>query len=370
MSGLSLGIDFGSRGAKIIVAGGTATRTSLLHASSFALGDGFVKELRGWVRERNLTGVRAVVSIPAHEAVLRWVMLPNVRGDERRDAARFKVKRHLPFPVEDAYVEATAPDSNEEGVASALVIAVRRELVERRAEVAASAGLVPVAAELDAQGILRVTERRLQERSRVWRNASLTVLDIGSERTQMVVVQNQEMQFLRSVRFGVQQLTDAVAETLNVTVGEAETYLAHPGCNLRLDGKLVIDSPDEALILDVNPILERLTRECLRLLRYFRSLHPERSYAGILDHMVLSGGAAGLRGLAEYLSGFLKLRVEPVRPFAGLAANIDGEAFRRLTLSQETYTVALGLALSGLESAVADTKEGESERQFLWQRRA
>ena len=370
MNEICMGVDFGSRGAKIVVASGTAERTSLQHATVLPLGDGFNKALRAWVRERGLQGVRAVLSIPADKAILRWVMLPNVTGDERREAARFKVKRHLPFPVEEAYVEATAPESTEEGVAPSLVIAVRREIVKRRAESVAYAGLVPVAAELDAQGILRVVERRLQERSRVWRNASLTVLDIGSERTQMVVVQNQELQFLRSVRFGVRQLTEAVASALDIAPEEAEARLALPGCGLRPDGRLVIDSPTEAAVIDVSAVLERLTRECLRLLRYFRSLHPERSYAGILDHMVLSGGAAGLRGLAEYLSGFLKLRVEAVRPFAGLAASIDGEAFRRLTLNQEAYTVALGLAFSGLEGAVAATKEGEHERQFLWQRGA
>jgi len=363
-------LDFGSRSAKIIVADATPTGTALQHATTLPLGPGFERRLRTWVRERRLQGVRCVVSIPADKAILRWVMLPNVEGAERREAARFKVKRHLPFPVEEAYVEATAPESIEEGVGSSLVIAVRREIVESRAAAAAYAGLVPIAAELDAQGILRVVERRLQERSRIWRNASLTVLDIGADRTQMVVVQNQAMQFMRSVRFGMDGITEAVAAALEISREEAEARIAQPGCGLRPDGRLVIDSASEAAVIDVSSVLERLTRECLRLLRYFRSLHPERSYAGILDHMVLSGGAAGLRGLAEYLSGFLKLRVETVRPFAGLAASIDGETFRQLTLRQEAYTVSLGLALSGLGGAVSTAKEGEHERKFLWQRGA
>ena len=370
MSDVCLGIDFGSRGAKIIAAGGRGARTTLQHAAVLPLGEGFDKALRAWVRERGLGGARAVLSIPADKAALRWVTLPNVAGDERREAARFKVKRHLPFPVEEAYVEATPAPSGEEGVAASLVIAVRREVVAERAAAAAFAGLRPVAAELDAQGILRVVERRLQERSRVWRNASLTVLDIGGDRTQMIVVQNQEMQFLRSVRFGTGLLTAAVAEALDLSAEEAEARLASPACSLRCDGRLVIDSPDEAAVVDASAVLARLTRECLRLLRYFRSLHPERSYAGILDHMVLSGGAAGLRGLAEFLGGELKLRVEPVRPFAGLAASIDGEAFRRLALSQEAYTVALGLAFSGLDGAVSRKEEDERERKFLWQRGA
>ena len=371
MKNVCLGLDFGSRGAKIIVANEALSRIGLQHATTLSFGDRpFGKELRAWVRERELVGCRTVVSIPADMAARRWVSLPNVEGAERREAARFKVKRHLPFPVEEAYVEAAAPASDAEGVAATLVIAVRREDVARRVESIVQAGLTPVAAELDAQGILRVIERRLQERSRVWRNASLTVLDIGADRTQMVVVQNQELQFLRSVKFGTAMIVEALAAALDLSFAEAEARLAQPSTGLRPDGKLVMDSLDEAAIVDVSPVLERLTRECLRLLRYFRSLHPDRSYAGILDHMVLSGGAAGLRGLSEFLSAFLKLRVEPVRPFAGLAASIDGDAFRQLTLSQEAYTVALGLALSGLERSHVAKKEGRDESQFLWQRSA
>ncbi len=365
-----LGMDFGSRGAKIIVAKTTHSRMALQHATTLPLGENFKKSLRSWVRERELQGTPTVVSIPADKAVLRWIMLPNVVGAERREAARFKVKRHLPFPVEEAYVEATAPESEEEGVAASLVIAVRREVVEERAEAVAYSGLVPIAAELEAQGVLRVVERRLQERSRVWRNASMTILDIGTENTQMYVVQNQQLQFLRSVRFGGRQLTEAVASALDISYEEAEVRLALPGSALRQDGKLVMDTASETAIVDVSPVMERLTRECLRLLRYFRSLHPERSYAGILDHMVLSGGPAGLRGLPEYLGNFLKLRVEPVRPFTGLSASIDGEAFRQLTLSQEAYTVGLGLALCGLDGIGSNKKEKENERQFVWQRSA
>lgn len=369
MTDACLGIDFDRRAAKIIVASGTASRPSLLHAATLDFDSGLNKRLKAWVHDRRLQGIPTVVSIPSDEAVLRWIMLPNVASAERRAAARFKVKRHLPFPVEDAYIESTAPPTTDEGVAPSLVIAVRRETIAQRVEPLTYAGLKPVAAELEAQGVLRIVDRRLQERSRIWRNASLTVLDVGFDRTQMYVVQNQELQFLRSVRFGISHLAESLADALDLSVEQAEARLSQPGSRLRADGKLVMDTASETAIVDLSPVLDRLTRECMRLLRYFRSLHPERSYAGILDHMALSGGAAALRGLAEYLSSVLQMHVEPVRPFAGLAASIDGDAFRELALSQEAYTVALGLALSGLQGGTI-VKEGENEGRFHWQRSA
>jgi type IV pilus assembly protein PilM len=353
---------------KIIVANGAFGRISLQHAAMLDFDTGPAKRLRTWVRERELTGCRTVISVPADKAVLRWVMLPNVRGEERREAARFRVKRHLPFPVEEAFIETGEPETEEEGVSASLVIAVRREVIERRVETVAFAGLKPVAAELEAQGVLRVVDRRLQERSLLWRNASLTILDIGNDYTQMYVVQNQRLQFLRSVRFGVSHIVEALAAALEISNEEADARLALPGTTIRQDGRLVIDTAHETAVVDLSGVLERLTRECLRLLRYFRSLHPERSYAGILDHMVLSGGAAGVRGLAEFLSTFLKLRVEPVRPFAGLAANIEGDAFRKLAMGQEAYTVALGLALCGLDKAAIEYRKEGHEAKFVWQR--
>lgn len=373
-----VGIDFGSRCAKIIVVTSEPGGTGLHHATTVdfpASRDGlnpkiFGKELRKFVQRADLSGARTVVSVPADQAALRWVMLPNVTGTERREAAKFKVKRHLPFPVEEAYIETTEPEMEEDGNSAALVIAVRRSVVEQRVEAVAHAGLTPIAAEVEAQGVIRVIERRLQEKSRVWRNASLTILDIGGDHTQMYVVQNQRLQFMRSVRFGAAHIVKALAEALDVSYEEADRRMEMPGSHLRPDGVMVLDSGEEACIVDLSPELDRLTRECLRLLRYFRSLHPERSYAGILDHMVLSGGLAGLRGLAEYFASILKLRVEPVRPFAGLTARIAGDDFRELAVHQEAYTVALGLALSGLDQNRLSTKEGQTEAQFLWQRRA
>ncbi len=86
-----------------------------------------------------------------------WISLPLVCDEERRGAARIKVRRHLPFPVDEAYVEPTKNLSGDaERSLQSLVIAVPRAVVDSRAETILHAGFKPIAAELEAQAVLQV----------------------------------------------------------------------------------------------------------------------------------------------------------------------------------------------------------------------
>lgn len=380
---ISLGLDIGTSVVKLVVARSNGDRLSIRQAGAFQmpanqLENGVVRNpralgrmIRDWARSTGVDALPTVFSIPSSVAALRWINLPGVHGKERRGAARIKVRRHLPFSVDDAYVEATdAPESDTGGQHQSLVIAVPRAIVDSRAEAIMHAGLRPIAAELEAQAVLRIVDRRLSERSALWRNASLTIIDVGGRSTHMYVVQNQSLQFIRSVRFGSDLVANALAQALDIPLEEAEEHMLQPKTSLRPDGSILIEMEGATAVANIATELDKLVREFLRLLRYFRSLHPERSYAGILDHLVLCGGLVGLRGFAEYLGNNLGLRVETARPFTGLLAEVDAEGFQEVSRRQEAYAVAVGLALSAIEHRQELTGGKQHEREFFWHRSA
>lgn len=379
----SLGVDIGSQIVKVAQADQVAGRIDIQAAGSFpiehgAVENGIIKEPRRFgrqfaahLKDYGIGLSTAVVSIPSNLAVLRWVSLPNLEDEELREAARFKVKRHLPFPVESAYVEASRPEiDDEENTGQCLVIAVKREVIDSRAEALEHAGLIVVGAELEAQAILRVVERKLSEQSALWRDASLTIIDVGANNTHMYVVQNQRLQFIRGVKFGAHGISAAVAGELGCSLDEAEALVARPETRLDGDGGLTIKVDGQACKVQVQSELEKLTREFLRLLRYFRSLHPERSYAGILDHVLICGGLAGLSGFSGYLEQVLGLRVEPARPFAGMVGKFNRQTFETIASRQEAYTVVVGLALSGLSGRDQSKGDSSARREFAWARSA
>lgn len=380
---LSLGVDIGTHAVKLMVAEGAANRIEVRGASAFAVPSGLVAEgtITNPKRFAKLLGqeldslgqhpAAAVMSVPSTMAMLRWVSLPQLEGDELRQAARFKVKRHLPFPVDEAYVDASVPEATGDGsMGQSLVIAVRKEVIDTRAEALELAGITPVGVELEAQAILRVVERQLNEKSVLWRDASLTIIDVGGSNTHMYVVQNQRLQFIRGVKFGSDQIAEAVSKALEVSHEEAHAMISAAGSEIRTDGVLVLRQDGNTCVLNIQPELDKLVREFLRLLRYFRSLHPERSYAGILDHVVVCGGMVGMTGFTSYLQQALGIRVERARPFTGMVAQLRKETFQSVTNHQEAYTVVVGLALAGLGGRLAGSGENNARSDYQWTRAA
>jgi type IV pilus assembly protein PilM len=380
---LALGIDIGSKDTKIVVAEQSSQQVDILGAASLSIPadwvvngqivqpKAFAKLVSAELASMDHRPTSAVISIPSALATLRWITLPTMDPEERREAARFKVKRHLPFPVEEAYIDTSEPIPTGDGsTGQSLVIAVRREVIDSRAVAIEYAGLQPVGAELEAQAVLRVVERRLNQESALWRDASLTIVDIGGTNTHMYVVQNQRLQFIRGVKFGAETLAHALAQGLDIAVSDGRRLLGDPNTRLTENGILVGQAEDGPIQLNIEPEMTKLTKEFLRLLRYFRSLHPERSYAGILDHMVICGGLAGLAGIAEYLQARLGLRVERARPFSGTVAQLNLENFQSLVDRQEAFTVVMGLALAGLQDSMGQTEDSHGKHEFVWCRAA
>jgi type IV pilus assembly protein PilM len=298
---------------------------------------------------------------------LRNITLPQLSGEELNEAAKFKVKRHLPFSVDDAYVEVSDRQPGDRDENQCLVIAVPKAVIDSRAEALVWAGLNPVRAELEGQAILRVVEQKLSRKGALWRDASLTIIDVGATFTHMYVVQNQRLQFIRGVKFGSESLYRAVATRMEVTVAEAVALVDGPNTKLSPEGVLGFQGEREIALVDLSAELDRLLREVQRLMRYFRSLHAERSYAGILDHAVLCGGFVGLSGFGEFLERNLQLKVEHARPIAGLMTRFNQETFNSVSNRQEAYTVVMGLAMSGIDRDQA-VWGGAETSEFRWTR--
>lgn len=376
---VSLGVDFGTRSTKVLMLNQVGARTDIGAAGSFvppagSIKNGMIEESKEFgrnfgkfLRENQISCPGAVFDIPSNLAVLRWVTLPAMDESEIREAAKFKVRKHLPFPLESAYVEAATAKVQGDEI-SALVVATPRKIVDSRSEALLYAGLEPIRAELEAQAILRVVERRLNRRSALWRDASLTIIDLGSSNTHMYVVQNQQLQFIRGVKFGSSMFHTAVRDALNLSPEIADTVMHDPRTNLSAKGILSVPLGDDYGIVNISEQLEKLTREVMRLMRYFRSLHPERSYAGILDQAILCGGLVSLPGLADYLQKQLGLRIEFARPIAGMMTRFNRETFASVSNRQEAFTIVMGLALAGLSQSTQNRSQLDGGREFNWVR--
>lgn len=378
----SLGIDFGNDSCKMIALNKVGDRIDISLAGAVdmpfsSIENGVVqnpkevgRRIKAFLAEHSMANERPVFDIPSSLAVMRWVNLPQMAAEERVSAAKFRVRKHLPFSLDSAYIECWTPTVEPKSDTQTLVIAVPKEIVDSRAEAILQSGMQPLRAELEAQSILRVVERRLNRRSALWRDASLTIIDFGYATTHMYVIQNQQLQFIRGVKFGSAFLHSAVVQALECTTEDAAAILHDPRTTLNHDGVLTGPYGDSHAIVNLSHELDKLRREITRLMRYFRSLHPERSYSGILDQALLVGGLVGLSGLDQYLTHHLGLKTEYAKPISGMMTRFSKETFAAVSKRQEAFTIAMGLALAGLDEYQQGGNQKDGGTEFSWTRSA
>lgn len=377
-----IGLDFTPGGFRAVVARHSG-RPTLVAADAIPIPGGIrpdgalqdpkaaAQKLKNWVDDNRLARTPAVFSVPNERAQISWTKLPGLEGPELYNVARYRLKKQFPRMSEHAVVAVAQPNGPE---SESLVIGVAREIIEQRAEILEHARLDPVGAEVEAQAVLRVIGSHVRSSGSLPPEASLTVAHIGQDRTQFVVLRGGRLGFMRTVKVGDAGIQKVVKKALAVTDQEAQTVLASRDTWL-LGKRYIASVSDQFERIDALEAIEAFAKEFRRLIHYFRSIHPDRSYAGILDRLVLLGRVTQLRGFANALAEALGVRLEVLSPLVGLQIEADAEAFNRLGAESADFALAIGLAQAPYMAHLSqpqpdDHRDDQDEQPYAWTRAA
>ena len=302
--------------------------------------------LKGFVARTGLKGAPTTYSVPSDLATLHWTKLPRVSRAELGEIAQFKLREHFSRPMEDMALGVVPFELVGDDQIEALVIAVPKEIVASRAQLIDRAGLEPVACEIEAQSLIRIAQREMAAVGSMFRQMSMTIIDLGAERTRFVVVQNRRVQFIRTVKFGSNRLVSLVASALEVSQDQAQFYVDQRSTSIDTDLQLRLDFDGELRLVDVTPAMESLFKELRRLITYFRTLRSDRSYRGLMERLILSGDLVSTRGFPETVGKTIGIRTQELNPLHGARISIDAPDLTPLASSPHRFTIALGLALS------------------------
>ena len=185
-------------------------------------------------------------------------------------------------------------------------------------------------------GVIRRSRRalaRVQARSG-YGEGVVACVDVGARVTNIAILANGQPRFVRILPSGGQDVTDAVAGTLDVPKEEAERLKRAVGIGFATPPEL--DGARDA-VLSVTGTLVDAVRNTLS---YFASANGGQA----VQQMVLSGGGAFLNGFGQYLSSASRVTVALARPANGmkLAKGLDQALGGP---EQAMVTIPLGLAM-------------------------
>jgi len=285
--------------------------------------------ISGLVSEYGLTF--AYIALPEEQAYLANIRVPSVPPAQLHDAIEFRLEEHVPISGAEAifdYVVVSDRSVGRKEMIDVVVSVLPRVVVDEYLDIFSGTGITPKAFEFESQAMARSIILAGD-------NGTFLVVDIGKMVTDIFVTANGVVQFSASLDIGGHYMTQAIEKAMSVPYEEAE--------KLKVEHGLVGGGKADAVRAALAPVLSDLRMRLLRHYSYWQTHHGEK-VGGNIERVFVTGGGANLKGVTEYLSMGLEVRVAIANPWVNVCSFED---YIPPLLLQEAhgYTAAIGLAL-------------------------
>ncbi|MEA3219719.1 MAG: Cell division protein FtsA [Immundisolibacter sp.] len=274
---------------------------------------------------------RVALAVSGSQIISRQIAMPVDFSDaDIEQQITLESDQYIPYPLDDVYFDfvVLGPNARNPQTADVLLIVARNEVVDKRLEPLSAAGLAAAVVDVEAYALESAFPLIAPQMPPTARTGVTAMVDVGASTTTLNVLQGGVTLFTREQSFGGEQLLQQIQERYGLAYPEASAAL--------LEGSF----PEEWRSTIIEPFLDSLANQVGRLLQVFFSATGQSS----LDHIVLSGGCAGLAGAAGIVGRYLGLDTRVGNPFLGVefAPGIDAA---RLREHGHAWMIAAGLAM-------------------------
>jgi type IV pilus assembly protein PilM len=353
----TIGLDIGSHLIKLVSLKMTSKGPFLTSLGMKEILPGTDKEdvdklseiLKALLREVGLKTKKVRLTVSGSGVHIKRISIPSLPKAELKEAVRWEIKDHLPFPVETAQIDFHILNEYVEDNIKKLdliVVACPKHLVDRTLSIAERAGLQPIHLDVAPFALWNT----LSAWDRIKKEETVALIDMGAEKTGIYIFKDGILQFSREVTPAGADITRAVMEGIGSS-GEAQPIYER---SEKIKQEIGIPSePSQEGMSDksaslsklsflVRPVLERLAAEIGRSLDYYRSQFNEER----IDRILLTGGGANLKNIVSYLANELRLPVEHFNPLKKIL--FDSKKIDAQLLDQvgSAFTIAVGLGFT------------------------
>lgn len=305
--------------------------------------------LKKMVQRAKTSTTRTVAGLPIASVFSAVITVPKGSEREVREAIQWQAKKLIPVPLEEMVLDPkiiSAPGQKAAPAAPAvkgeikkdeqksiqvLLTGASKSMVGKYTAVFKAAGLELVSLETEAFALIRA----LIGKDR----ATTMIVDIGSIRTNIIIVENGIPYVTRSLDMGGVTLTKTMAKALSMDLKNAEA--------MKNDIKSVSTLyPGEGL----PKIFETTIAPMLTELQYSMNLYTgqgDQRNGKTIEKIVLTGGSSALPSLASFFAKQLNIKVFVGDPWGRVIYPDD----LRPVLEEigPRYAVAVGLAMRDIE---------------------
>lgn len=257
------------------------------------------------IHQAKPTTRKAIVAVPASATITKMLTFPIALNEQEiEEHIVIDSDHHIPFPFNEVAFDFTClgPMPLAPHLQQVMLVACRQQDIWQMTEMLDRAGLEPVAVDVDIFAIERVFAA-MRTRLSVGMETGVGLVDIGAHKSALHVIHAGRIVYSRTNTVGGEPLTKAI---------QAITHDDLPN-----------DFPDAIL----NPFVDTLAQHIARALQlYYVSARQPK-----VTHLVLTGGASAIPGLAAYLAKATTMTVTLANPLQHMQINkrLDRQALAR-----------------------------------------
>ncbi len=302
------------------------------------------QSIRNMLKTFSYKGNQAIISVPAADIFLQPVKVPIIVKKGMEEVIAKELQGKLPYPVENAIIRNIFADTvynDREEMQEQIVAAVSRAQVDSYIAMANQAGIEVIGMDIEACAVVECFSRlfrRQADQSRV-----ILFIDIGYASTQVVLTRGKKMIFARNVPVGGLALDQMIAESLQISVQQAEMIRR----KMLSEEKDVAAEDDLFRLLDVK--IAQITDDIMQCLRYYESVFKNQA----IERVIFVGGEAHNRRLCQSIASHLNLPAQVGDPMVGVKLAHEAKLSQGLDVrtAQPSWAVAIGLSLGATVTA-------------------
>ena len=287
----------------------TVTRGAVAELRPGILRDGEVTDapalaeaLKAFFAEHDLPK-RVRLGVANQRIVVRSIDLPPLEDEKALAAAvRAEAPDHIPMPMDEAildYVPLGQVQTTAGPRQRVVIVAVRRESIERLVSATSDAGLKLEGIDLAAFGMVRALAPAQQE-------GALLYINVAGL-TNVAVANHSGCLFTRAAAGGLGSIQTGLAERGSLTLEHARMWMGHVG--LATPVAEVEGDPD--IVAMTRAALEEGVHQLADTVRNSLNFYRMQEGAESVERALVTGPVLAIPGFADKLSEQLKLPVEP-----------------------------------------------------------
>lgn len=344
-----LGVDIGYAGIKLVELKNEKGRARLatyayanipsesLEQSLLTDPAGTAELIKKMCDKAKITSKKAISALPMSAVFSSIVNVPTTNDKELKDAVTAQAKKLVKWPIEEAaidlkVIEKTEKTETQNASSRVLMTAARKMDVDRYIQAFKLAGLELLSLE---------TEAFAEVRSLIGKDRStIMIIDMGSLRTNLMVVERGVPFITRSIATGGNAITQTIARTLGIPPEQAET--------MKRDIKSMQAFTPTG---DVGPILSVLVKPVLDEVRYcmnqYQAQEGGQGSQRRIEKIILTGGSSLLPRLPEFLTQQMNVNTYLGNPWARVVYPPDLRPL--LDEIGPRFAVSIGCAMRDLD---------------------